>query len=189
MVVGLCLTPLIFKREIHELRFASVLLFIGIFLFVVVFTVQLVTAGADQNDDEDFTEYYSFKVDRQFFTAVAVFMTAYSFQFNLFPVLSSLKVKTNSNGMRAITLALGLAMAIYIALSILSIYTFGSLLKPDVINNVGEEINHEWESVTLRVAFAIVIICHIPYVFFSGKESFLILVDEWDRRSISQDLD
>ena len=91
--------------------------------------------------------------------------------------------------MCAIIFALVMAMMVYIALSILSIFTFGSHLKPDVISNVGEEVDHKWESITLRIAFAIVIVCHIPYVFFGGKESFLILIDEWDRRSISRSLD
>lgn len=79
-------------------------------------------------------------------------------------------------------------MGIYITLSVLSIYTFGSSLDPDVIRNVSLERNHEWESITLRLAFAIVIICHIPYVFFSSKEALLILIDEWDRKSISTSL-
>ena len=30
--------------------------------------------------------------------------------------------------------------------------------------------------------------CHIPYVFFSAKEAMLIIVDEWDRSSISEKL-
>jgi len=81
-----------------------------------------------------------------------------------------------------------MAMGIYIMLSILSIYTFGSSLQPDVLDNVNEEVNHDWESITLRIAFIIVIVCHIPYVFFSGKEAMLIIVDEWDRSSISQKL-
>ena len=89
--------------------------------------------------------------------------------------------KSNSNGIQAIVLALGMAMIIYISLSVLSIYTFGSSLQADVIINVSNEINHKWESITLRVAFAIVIICHILYLFFSGKEAMLILIDEWDR--------
>lgn len=74
-----------------------------------------------------------------------------------------------------------MAMTLYIVLSILSIYTFGSSLMADVMSNVSTERNHNWESITLRVAFAIVIICHVPYVFFSSKEALLILIDEWDR--------
>ena len=108
-------------------------------------------------------------------------MTAYSFQFNLFPILQSMKSRARSEGLFSIVVALVLSMVIYISLSILSIYTFGSRLDADVINNVSNEINHKWESTTLRVAFAIVIVCHILYLFFSGKEAMLILIDEWDR--------
>lgn len=86
-------------------------------------------------------------------------------------------------------IALLLSMVVYIALSVLSIFTFGSALKPDLIDNVGEEIDHDFESIVLRAAFAIVIVCHIPYVFFAGKESLLVLIDEIDRRSISSSLD
>jgi amino acid permease len=46
------LSPFIFKKEIHELKIASFLLFVSIVLFVVVFTFQLVINGADQNEDE-----------------------------------------------------------------------------------------------------------------------------------------
>lgn len=38
MVIAVALSPLIFKKEIHELKLASFLLFVAIILFVVVFT-------------------------------------------------------------------------------------------------------------------------------------------------------
>lgn len=46
-LVGALLSPFIFKKRIHELKGASVMLFVAIMLFVVVFTFQLVLAGAD----------------------------------------------------------------------------------------------------------------------------------------------
>jgi amino acid permease len=51
VLVGFILSPFIFKKEIHELKFASFMLFIAIFLFVVVFIFQLISAGTDQNLD------------------------------------------------------------------------------------------------------------------------------------------
>lgn len=116
-------------------------------------------------------------------------MTAYSFQFNLFPVLSSLKIRTDREGYKAVSLSLGMAMTIYITLSYLAIYIFGSRLKPNLMQNVGLIEGHDFISSALRMVFAIVIVCHIPYVFFSCKESFLIIIDEQDRRTVSKELD
>lgn len=65
---------------------------------------------------------------------------------------------------------------------------FGSALKPDVLKNIASE-HTCWESYVLRFAFLIVLGCHIPYIFFAGKEGFLIVVDEIDRRSVSKALE
>ena len=145
--------------------------------------------GTDQNTDIDYSNYFDPKVSREFFTAVAVFMTAYSFQFNLFPVIKSLKVKTQKQSYLTIILALSMAMGIYITFSMLAIYIFGSSLEPDVMQNVGGIVNHEVISAILRVAFAVVIVCHIPYIFFSCKEAFLIILDEYDQQTVSKELD
>lgn len=80
------------------------------------------------------------------------------------------------------------SMTIYISLSILGIYMFGSAISPDLMDSIGEK-EYNWSSIILTVSFLILIVCHIPFVFFFGKETFLMLIDEIKRRSISQTLD
>ena len=96
--------------------------------------------------------------------------------------------KSNKSGLKAITLAIIISMAIYISLSILGIYTFGSTIKHDLLDNVGEN-GYSWEAIIISVTFLFVILFHIPFIFFAGKEAFLIVIDELDRRSISSILD
>lgn len=69
-----------------------------------------------------------------------------------------------------------LSFCVYISLGILSIYIFGSDVKANVMTNIDEESNVY--SYVIRIAFLIVLGCHIPYIFFPTKESFLIMVDE-----------
>jgi len=78
---------------------------------------------------------------------------------------------------------------------VVSVLLFGeqvSAMNANVILNINKEYevnpNH-WEAFLLRVLFMVVLACHIPFIFFSGKESMLIIIDEIHNRSISKNLD
>jgi hypothetical protein len=41
------------------------------------------------------------------------------------------------------------------------------------------------ENYVMQFLFLIILACHIPYLFYSGKEALLIMIDEIMRKSIS----
>ena len=49
----------------------------------------------------------------------------------------------------------------------------------------GPDASAYWESYIMQFFFLIILACHIPYLYFSGKEALLIMIDEVMRRSIS----
>ena len=71
---------------------------------------------------------------------------------------------------------------------------YGDNLESSVLLNIGEarhandDTKAFWESYICQIAFMIVLFCHIPFIFFSGKEAMLIMVDELHRKSISNAL-
>ena len=90
--------------------------------------------------------------------------------------------------MKSISLAIVATFIIYFAVSLVSIFMFGSSISDDILDNVGDE-GGTWESYVLRTAFVIVVACHIPFVFFAGKEAFLIVIDEAIKKTVSKNLE
>jgi hypothetical protein len=116
----------------------------------------------------------------------------------MFPVFSELRQKSNSNLTSAFKTATSLVAVLYISLPCLAIYMFGSHTKSSVLENVADEcklglsdgqMDCPWESVVLRIMFLVVIACHVPFIFFGGKESLLVIIDELDRMTISKALE
>jgi len=75
-----------------------------------------------------------------------------------------------------------------------SIYIYGkqcgdysSVLKNIELECKGKEC--PWQSLVVRIMFIVVVACHIPFMFFAGKEGVLIILDELDRKSISKALE
>ena len=116
-------------------------------------------------------------------TGFNTIVLAYSYHASLFPTYNSLgSNKTNETTMKGITIGVSLSFFVYVTLGVLSIYTFGMALESDVFINVDDEQN--LYSLIIRISFLIVLACHIPYVFFPTKEAFLIIIDEYQNKSM-----
>ena len=69
---------------------------------------------------------------------------------------------------------------------------FGDALESQVLLNIGRARTADgkafWEAYIVQVSFSVVLTCHIPFIFVGGKEGLLIIIDEIDRKSISNAL-
>lgn len=181
--LALLMTPLCLKKMLAEMKIVSIMLFLSIAIFILLFLVQLCTLGNIENHDDTYGQYYTVEFDMQLVTGFNIIVLAYAYHINLFPTYNSLGAnKSNANGMRAVAIGSGFSVFIYCSLGVLSIYTFGSDLDTSVIANVNKEENIY--SYIIRVAFLLVLACHIPYIFFPTKESFLIIFDEAKNNSM-----
>lgn len=112
----------------------------------------------------------------------------------MFPIFAELKNKTNEEYQRVSARGLPLTGVFYVTVGIICCLMFGSQLQSSVLLNIGEARHNDgdgrafWEAYICQISFMIVLMCHIPFIFFSGKEAILITVDELQRKSISNAL-
>jgi len=82
--------------------------------------------------------------------------------------------------------------SLYLLLAFIGLYMFGSAVETSILTNIADQCAGEdcpTTSIVLRFIFMIVLACHIPFIFFSGKEGMLIVIDELDRKTISTALE
>lgn len=193
MPLAAVLLPICLKRELAELAWISVVLFSSLALFVLVNLIQL-------SFDSHFeplglsTEILKPKLEWETISALSVTMLAYSYQQNVFPIFSELKNKNNVEYQKVSARGLPLTGTIYFFVGVICSLMFGNTLQSSVLLNIGEAKydggtdKHFWEAYICQISFMCVLMCHIPFIFFSGKEALLITIDEISRKSISNAL-
>ena len=84
-------------------------------------------------------------------------------------------------------LTLLVSSTIYMGLAIVATYEFGSSLQHSILDSVDEQ-EHMTSSYLIRFSYLLGLLLHIPFVFFSGKESVLIMIDETWNRTLSTEI-
>lgn len=98
LVVAALLFYFAIKKEIQELKGAGFVLLVGVLFFIVAMVILLSTKGTQ---DFDFSEISKPKFDINMLANVPTLFISYGFQSAFFPAFSSLKVKTDANGLKA----------------------------------------------------------------------------------------
>lgn len=88
--------------------------------------------------------------------------------------------------MKAVNSTIVLVSFVYLSVSLFVIYMFGSAVNKVFFENL-KRLNGKltWEGLVVRIAYLIIVACHIPYIYFACKEAALIMVDEIQRKTIS----
>jgi amino acid permease len=95
LLLGAALAPVILKKDLAELEWLSIVLFVSIGLFIVVNFWELVIDPKFVPVNTSTKEYFEPKMTIKFISSLSIILVAYSYQQNVFPVFSSLQVKTN----------------------------------------------------------------------------------------------
>lgn len=112
-----------------------------------------------------------------FLSSLSIICVAYSMNINLFETYRNMEVKNNKTGNLAVIYSLVISMGVYTIIGFLGVYTFGSSITDNVMANIASEAT-SWATYILQIFFLVVIGCHIPFLFFSGKEGMMRIVTE-----------
>ena len=185
VVVGCISLVFIFKKHLEELKSVSYVFLTVVFLFIVLLFVEL---GRDKTHEiESFEELSAMKVDYHLLTACSIFIFAYSFQFMVFPAYTELEDRSNDRFAWSSAISILIYTTALISTGLVSVFLFGKELKPDLLDNVATR--KSGVSIFLRTVYCLILMFHLPYIFFTVKEYTLVMYDEFMSRSLSQHLE
>lgn len=147
LVLAVMLLPIIFKKEIHELKIVSMMLFLFLLAFLIILFVQgcLYPAATFVEKERAVTfldqltplDHLTFK---DAVTSINTASFSLSITSNVFPTYSSLRVKTTANMTKSLVLGLVMTVGVYTLYSVTCVILFGLSLSDtegNSLDNIG----------------------------------------------------
>ena len=120
-------------------------------------------------------------------SSISIMVMAYSIQFNLFPAYSELEGRTNGSFLKSSTMATLFMFFGCVFMGICGVWMFRDGVNADILVNFKERSGLTF--LFCRLALAVVLIFHVPYVFYAAKECMLVIYDEVMYQSLSKKID
>ena len=105
----------------------------------------------------------------------------------VFPAYTELENRTPSRFAYSSAISIVIYTIALISTGIVCVLLFGRDLKPDLLDNVATR--KSGLSIVLRIIYCLVLLFHLPYIFFTVKEYTLVMYDEYMERGMSKRLD
>ena len=183
-MVGLISLIFIFKKKLEELKSISYVFLLVVFLFIVLLYFELVRDK--DHVIEPWDQIKAVEVDYHLLTAFSIFFFAYSYQFMIFPAYVELEDASTFRFEQASAISIIIYTVTLVSTGIVSVLLFGGELKPDLLDNVATRKNGV--SIFLRVIYCIILLFHLPYIFFTLKEYTMVMYDEYKFKHMSEHL-
>ena len=115
--------------------------------------------------------------------SICIIVTSYGFLINFFPIYQALENKSNAKVIKATVIAQAFCAFVYIVFSFLAVSIYQDRVEPSIFQNLQKE--DTLDSILIRVIFLLIFLGNIPFVFLSGKEALLMMIEELQTRTLS----
>ena len=187
MLSAILLGPVLFKKEMAEMKIFSYLLFLAVIAIVLITGYDLWMDERPLFDVIDATEIMAPKPGHGAVSALAILSVAFIFHFQVFPAYAQLEKKSTARFAKASAMTIGICLLSYTLLGVLCLLMFGAQLKSSFLRNMSEKPGYS--SLCIRLVFAGLLLVHIPYIFLPAKECILLMYFEHKQRFLSYHLE
>ncbi|CAI2366278.1 unnamed protein product [Moneuplotes crassus] len=179
--LSIILLYLMLQKEIHNLRYVGLVQLCICLIFLVSFLIHSIKRDKPPTFDFDIAKT---DIDVRFFAVLPTLFTSHGFQAAYFTAFSSLKNKTNRNGMLADFFGRLSILVIFNVTIFIAAALYGDEIKKNLLKSISTEDGIL--PALLETTFLFVPALAIPVIFFLGKEGALIIFDELTRKSYSK---
>ena len=183
-MIGLLQLPIVFKKQLAELKIVSYLFLVVTIFFICLLAFELVSR---EEQVADLNDLLTVKADHHLVTAISILVFAFSIQFMTFPTYAELEKRTSRRYGTVSIVSTTMYGGTFAITAIIGVLMFGKDVDPDLLSNIAKIPGRV--SVMLRVAYCFILLFHIPYYFFTVKEYTLVIFDELFNRSMSTHLE